>query len=105
MNFRIGPFIKLDTVRGEPIPVAGRRLIPIARVLTVSIGRRGMPATGGMVWARPIAVEVMGTQATRILAIPSARKRLVALMGIGLGLLGLLSFRSWLAARHNDSEM
>ena len=105
MNFRIGPFIKLDTVQGEPVPVAGRRLIPVARVLTVSLGRRGMPAAGGIVWARPIAVEITGAQGTQRLAIPSPRIRLILSMIAALGLLGLLGFRSRLAVRHNDSEM
>ncbi len=93
MTFRIGPFVELGTVRGEPMAVAGRQLVPVARVLKLSLGRRGAPAAGGIVWTRPIAVEVMETEGSRWVAIPNPNMRFMIGLGAGLCLLWMLGLR------------
>ncbi|MCL4369658.1 MAG: hypothetical protein M1380_01945 [Chloroflexi bacterium] len=93
MTLRIGPFMELGTVRGEPMAVAGRQLVPVARVLKLSLGRRGAPGAGGIVWTRPIAVEVIETAGPRRVAIPSPNRTFMIGLGAGLGLLWMLGLR------------
>lgn len=53
---------RIKTVQGEPTFVGGRKLIPVARVISfgkarATVGTRGIGAWGGgFVWIRPIAV-------------------------------------------------
>ena len=65
--------LRIKTVRGEPISVGGRQLIPLARVVSFGrasatvgkgqIGGRG----GGFAWVKPLAVlEVTPTGERRI---------------------------------------
>lgn len=93
MTFRIGALLEVGTERGEPMVAAGRQLVPIVRVLRLSLGRRGVPAAGGLVWARPIAVEVSGAEGTQRLAIPMVNRKLLLGLGAGLGLAGLLTLQ------------
>ncbi|MHB0871818.1 MAG: hypothetical protein ACYC5J_20500 [Chloroflexota bacterium] len=91
MALRIGRFVEMATVRGEPLEVAGSRIVPVARVLSVSIGWPGFPAARGGVWVRPAAVEVTDAAGSRRVAIPDVgTMTLLGLMAV-VGLLSLLS--------------
>ena len=46
--------IRMEDVRGEPITVQGRKLIPLAQ--RIHIGGTGTGGGGGFVWNRPIAI-------------------------------------------------
>ena len=103
MALRIGSFVELGTKRGDPIAVAGRQLVPIARVLAVSLGRHGTPL-GGLVWVRPTAVEVVEAGSSRRMAIPSANRRLLLGLAASMSLLWLLAPRPRLRRRRRAEE-
>ena len=46
--------IRMEDVRGEPITVQGRKLIPISQ--RIQIGSTGTGGAGGFVWNRPVAI-------------------------------------------------
>ena len=46
--------LHMEDVRGEPITVQGRKLIPISQ--RIHIGGVGTGGAGGFVWNRPIAI-------------------------------------------------
>jgi hypothetical protein len=55
----IRQIVQVEQVRGEPIEVGGRRLLPVTRA--VHIGWAGRQAGSGWVWNRPVAlVEEIG---------------------------------------------
>ncbi len=93
MTFRIGTVFEVGTERGEPILAGDRQLVPVVRVVRLLLGRRGAPAGAGLVWTRPIAVEVSGPEGPRRLTIPLANRRLLLGLGAGLGLAGLLTLQ------------
>lgn len=96
MALRIGRFVEMATVRGEPLEVAGSRIVPVSRALSVSIGWPGVPAALGGVWVRPVAVEVADAAGSRRVAIPDVRTRVV------LGLAAIVALLSLLSALHRS---
>ena len=92
MTLRIGPFLEFGTVRGEPIQVAGRTFVPVARVLSVAIGRHGAPMAGGITWVRPVAVEEVNAAGSRRLAIPYRVRSVVLGIMVAAALLQLRHF-------------
>jgi uncharacterized spore protein YtfJ len=58
---KIGP-LNVETVRGEPYYIGGRKLIPLARIVSLgnaraTIGSRGIGGwAGGAAWIKPLAV-------------------------------------------------
>ncbi len=108
MTLRIGSFVELGTVRGEPMVVAGHQLVPVARSLSVAVGKRGGPMAGGFTWARPLAVEVIEPTGLRRLSIPNTTMRLlfglVAAQGLLVLLLRLLKRRSRSKTDQGGSE-
>lgn len=47
-------YIHIETVRGQPFVVAGRKLIPSSQVVRVGGARTG--GAGGFIWNRPTAI-------------------------------------------------
>jgi uncharacterized spore protein YtfJ len=83
---QVGPLC-IETVRGEPYVVGGRKLTPVARV--IYLGRaRGIIRTdsvggwgAGFAWVRPLAVVGETADGERILSITdSTRSTLVRLV-------------------------
>jgi uncharacterized spore protein YtfJ len=98
--------VRIETVRGEPYQVQGRRFIPVARVLSLgraraTIGTRGL---GGLAWGlafvKPLAMieETASGGRVRRVAVQDGTAR--ALLGMYLAALGIsLLFAAvrWLA--------
>lgn len=84
------PFgVRVETMRGEPMPAAGATITPIARRLAV-----WWPG-GAWVYAWPIAVEYPPGQMTRIIHV---RMRVFALFAT----FGLSAFAIFVARRMRD---
>jgi len=76
--------IHMEDVRGEPITVQGRKLIPIAQ--RIHVGGVGTGSGGGFVWNRPIALtEEIGDGIYRHYHIRDETLR--ALLGIFMSML------------------
>lgn len=91
MALRIGRFVEVKTVRGEPREVAGRLLVPVARALSVSIGWPGLPAAFAGTWVRPVAVEVADQAGRQRVAITDTGRIIQLGLGAGIVLLALVS--------------
>jgi hypothetical protein len=98
--------VRVDTVRGEPYQVHGRRLVPVARVLSLgkaraTIGTRGLEGLGwGLAYVKPVALieETPGGERLRRVVVRDGTAR--ALLGMYLAALGItLLFTAvrWLA--------
>jgi len=88
---------RLETVRGTPIHVLGRTLVPVARVLSVTrpsatIHERGVEGGGlGVACVRPLrVVEVSGDQ-ERVLPIQDLTARTIAAMALVAAAIALVS--------------
>jgi hypothetical protein len=81
--------MRFETVRGEGIQHGGRLLVPVARSLRVRLP--GL--SGGLVWNRPIGVEVERAGERRLLPIQDPTRRLQWLL-LGAGLAAALLYRS-----------
>lgn len=88
---------RMATVRGEPYEVAGYRLAPIARIWTYAAGQGTLRARsilgrgGGMVYVRPVAVEVeQDGRAQRIKLSRPTRWILVSMLSAGASITVLL---------------
>jgi uncharacterized spore protein YtfJ len=65
--------ISVKTLKGEPITVGEKEIVPLARVISVSIGR-----WGGFVRIKPVAVLETTLQGVRRIPIPDATMRVLA---------------------------
>lgn len=77
--------ISVNTIEGEPITVGEKELVPVARVLSVSIGE-----WGGFVRIKPVAVLETTPQGRQRILIPDATMRILAaifLVGLALPLI------------------
>ena len=99
---RWGPF-RLETVRGEPYLIGGRKLVPVVRILSfgrarATVGTRGISGLGaGSVWIRPVAVVEETPEGERRIPITDGTGATVrALLGGALGLaLCFTALRWW----------
>ncbi|HLN57906.1 MAG TPA: hypothetical protein VK416_05055 [Thermoanaerobaculia bacterium] len=88
--------IAVETWRAEGFRHGGRLLVPISRTVTVRLPGRA----GGLVWNRPLAVEVQESGGRRSLSIPDWTRRVQWLLlgaGAAAGILHRLarSHRKW----------
>lgn len=97
---------RLATVRGEPYAVAGYKLTPVARVLSYAIGQGTLRARsisgwgGGMVFVRPVAIEVERDGRTRRIKLArSTRASFAAMVAAGATITILLWWVRLLARR------
>ena len=74
------PGWQIDETRGKPSLILGRQITPVGRAVQVSW------SGGGVIWHRPVAVEVRQGDATRRLPIQNVTRRAI----IGIALAGLL---------------
>lgn len=97
---------KIRTVRGEPYYIAGRKLIPVVRI--VSFGRAratiGTEQSGGravgFVWIKPLAVlEADGEGERRIPITDATASAVYGLLGSALALTLFLAAVRWLGRR------
>lgn len=65
--------ISVRTIEGEPIIVGEKEIVPVARVISASIGRGG-----GFALVKPVAVLETTPQERRRIPIPDATMRVVA---------------------------
>ncbi len=74
---------KVQQVRGEPVEAYGRRIVPVALVVSLGAGVRDR-AGAGLVWARPWAVEVIADGQVERRPIPDVTLgALLALAAVG----------------------
>ncbi|HSP94788.1 MAG TPA: hypothetical protein VLU06_09570 [Thermoanaerobaculia bacterium] len=88
--------ITVETSRAEGFRHGGRLLVPISRTVTVRLPGRA----GGLVWNRPLAVEVQESGGRRFLSVPDWTRRLQWILlgaGAAAGILLRLgrSHRKW----------
>ncbi|TAK33845.1 MAG: hypothetical protein EPO21_11510 [Chloroflexota bacterium] len=100
MTFKIGRVVEAGVVRGVPLNVAGKRLVPIARTVSVTL-RRSEALVAGFVWTRPIAVEVEDADGIQRVPIPDIGMR-VTLSAMLVGVLVILAhiFRRDASSNH-----
>lgn len=98
--------LRLRTVRGEPYYIAGRKLIPVVRI--VSFGRAratiGTEQSGGravgFAWIKPLAVLEADAEGERRIPIADATASAVyGLLGLTLAMTLFLSAVRWLGRR------
>jgi hypothetical protein len=86
------PLIRYETRAGDPIQVAGRRIIPFSKALIV----RFPGPHGGLIWNRPVSVAVQGDdgQERVIPVVDVTRMAIWGMLGgwlMVMAILGLLS--------------
>ena len=98
--------LRIEIVRGDPYHVAGRRLIHVARVLTLGLARGTVRRDrvegwgGGLVWVTPRAVVEETPQGERTIAIADATGSLLRQMVVvALALTLVSSGLRWAARR------
>jgi hypothetical protein len=72
--------IAMETLRADGLRHGSRVLVPILWTVTVRFPGRA----GGLVWNRPVAVEVRGPEGWRSLPVPDPTRRLQWLL-VGAG--------------------
>lgn len=87
------PVLRVRTVRGEPITVGERQLVPLARSISFTVGRPGGPLAAGYTRIRPVAVLETWRGRTRRIPIPDMTRR-IALALMAFGFLLTLTARS-----------
>jgi hypothetical protein len=87
--------IAVGTWRAKGLRHGGRLLVPVSRTVTVRLPGRA----GGLVWNRPLAVEVRESGERRVLPIPDWTRRLQWFL-LGAGATAAILLRR--AARHRN---
>jgi hypothetical protein len=77
---RVFAVIAMETLRADGLRHGGRLLVPVSRTVTVRFPGRA----GGLVWNRPVAVEIRGPGGWRSLSVPDPTRRLQWLL-LGAG--------------------
>jgi len=83
------PVVRMRTVRGEPVTVGERQVVPLARQVLVGLGRPGGPLAVGWARARPLAVLDTYRGATRRIPIVDPTRTAVMAMAATLVILAL----------------
>ncbi|HSJ55490.1 MAG TPA: hypothetical protein VLC52_17240 [Anaerolineae bacterium] len=106
------PLVRVQTVRGEPYEVRGRRLVPLARVVTLgraraTIGTHRLEGRGwGLAYVKPLAVieETPGGERLGRVAVRDGTARaLVGMYVAALGITLLFAAVRWLAGRRGPA--
>lgn len=103
---------RVNTVRGEPYHVGGRKLIPVVRIVSfgkasVTIGTRQIGGRGsGFVWIRPLAVMEETSQGERRIAVTdgtaeAVRRLLAGMVAITVALAAV----RWLVRRAGQTRL
>ncbi len=87
------PTLQVRTTQGRPIVVGERQIVPIARSISLAVGRPGGPVAAGYVLNRPVAVlETWHGQTRRIPIVDLTRLVQLAFLAAGV-LLALAASR------------
>jgi hypothetical protein len=81
------PIVRMRTVRGEPLTVGERQVVPLARQVVVGLGRPGGPLAFGWARARPVALlDTWRGQTRRIPIVDPTRTAVMAMAATLLAL-------------------
>ncbi len=58
MSLKVGRFLEVGPVRGEPFLAWDREITPVAWTVALRLSLPRLPVGGAFVWTRPVAVEV-----------------------------------------------
>jgi len=97
------PSLRARSVMGQPIPVGDRQITPIARSISLTIGRPGGPIALGWTCIRPVAVLETWRGRTRRIPIPDWTRR-ITLALVASGLLLTLAARYWQKRRKSHTR-
>lgn len=104
---KVGP-LQIKTVRGEPIQLGDRTLIPVVRVVSVgqtraTIGRSRYSGWGwGLLWARPVAMLVDTPQgARRIRIVDGTSVAVRRLVWLAAGVTAVFAMVRWLVRQRD----